>query len=66
MEGSVVKVFLSNLPDGCTPWKLGSFLKPFGDVSGAYVAKKRDKNGFGFASFKDVRDREGLVESLKG
>ncbi|KAJ0814996.1 putative RNA recognition motif domain, nucleotide-binding alpha-beta plait domain superfamily [Helianthus annuus] len=68
MEGSVVKFFLSNLLDGCTPWELSCFLKPFGVVAGTYVAKKRDKKGnrFGFASFKEVKDLERLSENLKG
>ncbi|KAM0031424.1 putative RNA-binding domain superfamily [Helianthus debilis subsp. tardiflorus] len=39
-----------------------------GEVTGTYVAKKRDKEGhrFGFASFKDVKDKAELEGALKG
>ncbi|KAM0070474.1 putative RNA recognition motif domain, nucleotide-binding alpha-beta plait domain superfamily [Helianthus debilis subsp. tardiflorus] len=66
--GNITKFFLSNLPDGCTPWELSCFLKGFGDIAGTYVAKKRDEDGnrFGFASFRDVTDRDKLAADLKG
>ncbi|KAJ0726255.1 putative RNA recognition motif domain, nucleotide-binding alpha-beta plait domain superfamily [Helianthus annuus] len=66
--GNITKFFLSNLPDGCTPWELSCFLKKFGEIAGTYVAKKRDKEGnrFGFASFRNVPDRDKLVADLKG
>ncbi|KAJ0579889.1 putative RNA recognition motif domain, nucleotide-binding alpha-beta plait domain superfamily [Helianthus annuus] len=72
MEGSslggITKFFITNLPEGCTPWELKCGLAGLGDVWGTYVAKKRDKEGrrFGFASFKDVRDKSELERSLKG
>ncbi|KAJ0612565.1 putative RNA recognition motif domain, nucleotide-binding alpha-beta plait domain superfamily [Helianthus annuus] len=68
MAGAVTKLFVSNLPEGCTPWELRKRLENFGVISGAYVAKKRDKGGcrFGFVSFRDVADREELVKNLRG
>ncbi|KAM0005293.1 putative RNA recognition motif domain, nucleotide-binding alpha-beta plait domain superfamily [Helianthus debilis subsp. tardiflorus] len=64
----IVKLFVTNLPDGCTPWELRKCMEMFGDIVGSYVAKKRDKNGcrFGFVSFKGVRDRVDLLKSLGG
>ncbi|MFS7961881.1 putative RNA recognition motif domain, nucleotide-binding alpha-beta plait domain superfamily [Helianthus anomalus] len=65
---SFTKFFVSNLPEGCTPWELRRCLEGFGEVSGTYVAKKRDKVGsrFGFASFANVKDRNELEKSLNG
>ncbi|KAJ0779785.1 putative RNA recognition motif domain, nucleotide-binding alpha-beta plait domain superfamily [Helianthus annuus] len=67
-SGGITKFFISNLPEGCTPWELKCGLVGLGEVWGTYVAKKRDKEGrrFGFASFKDVRDKSELERSLKG
>ncbi|KAM0026093.1 putative RNA recognition motif domain, nucleotide-binding alpha-beta plait domain superfamily [Helianthus debilis subsp. tardiflorus] len=68
MSGQVVKFFVSNIPDGCRPWDLATRLKDFGEVSGTYIARKRDKDGlkFGFVSFKGVRDWKELERRLKG
>ncbi|KAJ0545998.1 putative RNA recognition motif domain, nucleotide-binding alpha-beta plait domain superfamily [Helianthus annuus] len=68
MAGSITKLFISNLPEGSTPWELRKCLESFGEISGTFVAKKRDKFGcrFGFASFKDVSNREELLNSLRG
>ncbi|MFS8027356.1 hypothetical protein Hanom_Chr16g01497761 [Helianthus anomalus] len=43
-------------------------MESFGEVSGTYVARKRDKGGcrFGFASFKGVRDKGELEKALRG
>ncbi|KAM0005149.1 putative RNA recognition motif domain, nucleotide-binding alpha-beta plait domain superfamily [Helianthus debilis subsp. tardiflorus] len=67
-RNSVTKFFVSNLPEGCKPWDLRKALEDFGDLVGTFVAKKRDKNGcrFGFASFKDVKDRLDLEKMLRG
>ncbi|KAL9992819.1 putative RNA recognition motif domain, nucleotide-binding alpha-beta plait domain superfamily [Helianthus debilis subsp. tardiflorus] len=66
--GRIIKLFVSNLPDGSTPWELRKCLEAFGSIVGTYVAKKRDKNGcrFGFASFKDVRDIPEFLKSFGG
>ncbi|XP_022003845.1 uncharacterized protein LOC110901318 [Helianthus annuus] len=68
MVGKIIKFFVSNLPEGCTPWELRRCLESFGVVAGTYVAKKRDKGGcrFGFVSYKDVRDKEELEKALRG
>ncbi|KAJ0877858.1 putative RNA recognition motif domain, nucleotide-binding alpha-beta plait domain superfamily [Helianthus annuus] len=67
-RNSVTKFFVSNLPEGCNPWDLRKALEGFGDLVGTFVAKKQDKNGcrFGFASFKDVKDRHDLEKMLRG
>ncbi|KAF5760294.1 putative RNA recognition motif domain, nucleotide-binding alpha-beta plait domain superfamily [Helianthus annuus] len=64
----ITKFFITNLPEGCTPWELKCGVASFGEVSGTFVAKKRDKDGrrFGFASFKDVKDISELEKALKG
>ncbi|KAJ0815266.1 putative RNA recognition motif domain, nucleotide-binding alpha-beta plait domain superfamily [Helianthus annuus] len=64
----ILKLFVSNLPDGSTPWELTCFMQSFGDVWKSYVAKKRDKAGkrFGFVSFKYVRDGKELVTKING
>ncbi|KAJ0871292.1 putative RNA recognition motif domain, nucleotide-binding alpha-beta plait domain superfamily [Helianthus annuus] len=64
----VTKFFVSNLPQGCTPWEVSEFVKVFGDVHGVYIARKKDKYGnrFGFISFKNVRDVKDMVRALNG
>ncbi|KAM0025706.1 putative RNA recognition motif domain, nucleotide-binding alpha-beta plait domain superfamily [Helianthus debilis subsp. tardiflorus] len=64
----ITKFFVANLPEGCTPWELRKALEGYGDISGTYVAKKKDKGGgrFGFVSFANVRDRSELESSLRG
>ncbi|KAJ0582905.1 putative RNA-directed DNA polymerase [Helianthus annuus] len=66
--GSITKYFVTNLPEGCTPWELRCGLERFGDITGTFIAKKRDKfgNRFGFVSFKNVRDRQELEKNLGG
>ncbi|KAJ0712825.1 putative RNA recognition motif domain, nucleotide-binding alpha-beta plait domain superfamily [Helianthus annuus] len=68
MAGIITKLFVSNLSEGCTPWELRMCMESFGEISGTFVAKKRDKfgNRFGFVSFKDVANRQELLNSLKG
>ncbi|MFS7990273.1 putative RNA recognition motif domain, nucleotide-binding alpha-beta plait domain superfamily [Helianthus anomalus] len=65
---AITKFFVSNLPEGCTPWELRKGLESFGVISGMYVAKKRDKDGcrFGFVSFSNVKNCSELERSLKG
>ncbi|MFS7972766.1 putative RNA recognition motif domain, nucleotide-binding alpha-beta plait domain superfamily [Helianthus anomalus] len=65
---NITKLFVSNLPEGCTPWELRKCLEGYGEISGTYVAKKRDKEGcrFGFVSFKGVVDRKELVKIISG
>ncbi|KAF5809681.1 putative RNA recognition motif domain, nucleotide-binding alpha-beta plait domain superfamily [Helianthus annuus] len=67
-QSVITKLFVSNLPEGCTPWELRKCMEDYGEIAGTYVAKKRDKDGcrFGFASFKEVKDRKELLKSLTG
>ncbi|MFS7987546.1 putative RNA-binding domain superfamily [Helianthus anomalus] len=37
----VVKFFVSNIPRGCRPWDLANAFRAFGDIAGAFIAKKR-------------------------
>ncbi|KAF5821491.1 putative RNA recognition motif domain, nucleotide-binding alpha-beta plait domain superfamily [Helianthus annuus] len=64
---SIVKFFISNLPDKCSSKEIGDFFSSFREVVGVYVARKRDKEGnrFGFISFSGARNKSDLVESLK-
>ncbi|KAM0031772.1 putative RNA recognition motif domain, nucleotide-binding alpha-beta plait domain superfamily [Helianthus debilis subsp. tardiflorus] len=63
----VRKFFVSNIPVGCRSWDLADAFRRFGEVSGAFIAKKKDKEGrtFGFVSFKGVRNVEELGRELK-
>ncbi|KAJ0693567.1 putative RNA recognition motif domain, nucleotide-binding alpha-beta plait domain superfamily [Helianthus annuus] len=66
----IVKFFVSNIPKGCRPWDLANVCRAFGDISGAFIAKKKDKMGrtFGFVSFKGVLDAvelEGRMNNFK-
>ncbi|MFS7958360.1 putative RNA-directed DNA polymerase [Helianthus anomalus] len=66
-RSKVLKFFVSNIPQGCCPWDLANAFRAYGEIVGAYIARKRDKEGqiFGFVSFKDVRNQEELVGNLK-
>ncbi|KAJ0693496.1 putative RNA recognition motif domain, nucleotide-binding alpha-beta plait domain superfamily [Helianthus annuus] len=66
--GNIIKFFVTNLPEGCTPWELRRSVEDYGDVTGTYVARKRDKQGsrFGFVSFAGVRDCQELLKLLGG
>ncbi|KAF5775443.1 putative RNA-directed DNA polymerase [Helianthus annuus] len=67
-RGVITKFFVTNLPQGCTPWELSEFVKVFGEVAGVYIARKKDKvgNKFGFISFRDVRDVKDMERALNG
>ncbi|KAJ0705932.1 putative RNA recognition motif domain, nucleotide-binding alpha-beta plait domain superfamily [Helianthus annuus] len=66
LYGNKVKFFVSNLPEGCTPWELRRCMEVYGEVAGSYVARKRDKLRcrFGFVSFSGVRDKQELLGNL--
>ncbi|KAJ0715757.1 putative RNA recognition motif domain, nucleotide-binding alpha-beta plait domain superfamily [Helianthus annuus] len=57
-----IKFFVSNIPEGCRPWDLADAFRVYGDVVGAFIAKKKNKEGriFGFVKFKGVQDQAGL------
>ncbi|KAJ0799661.1 putative RNA recognition motif domain, nucleotide-binding alpha-beta plait domain superfamily [Helianthus annuus] len=52
--------------DGCRPWDLANAFRAYADIAGAFIAKKKDKDGrtFGFVSFKSVRDLDELKVNL--
>ncbi|MFS8013130.1 putative RNA recognition motif domain, nucleotide-binding alpha-beta plait domain superfamily [Helianthus anomalus] len=54
MAARVTKFYVANIPDGCRPWDLASFLGNYGEIAGSFIAKKRSKEGlkFGFVSFR--------------
>ncbi|KAM0039489.1 putative RNA recognition motif domain, nucleotide-binding alpha-beta plait domain superfamily [Helianthus debilis subsp. tardiflorus] len=62
----ISKFFVTNIPQGCRPWDLANAFRIYGEIAGAFIAKKKDKVGrtFGFVSFKGVRDLEELKCSL--
>ncbi|KAF5808737.1 putative RNA recognition motif domain, nucleotide-binding alpha-beta plait domain superfamily [Helianthus annuus] len=62
----VCKFYVSNIPLGCRPWDLANAFRGFGEIVGAFIAKKKDKLGktFGFVSFKGVQDAEDLERRM--
>ncbi|KAJ0749342.1 putative RNA recognition motif domain, nucleotide-binding alpha-beta plait domain superfamily [Helianthus annuus] len=64
---SVIKFFVSNLPPWCSSADVVKVLKEYGDLQGTYIARKYDRLGkrFGFASFKNVRNRMDLEGKMK-
>ncbi|KAL9993720.1 putative RNA recognition motif domain, nucleotide-binding alpha-beta plait domain superfamily [Helianthus debilis subsp. tardiflorus] len=64
--GDITKFYVSNLPTGCTPWELTSFLGVFGEMARTYIAKRMDKQGnmLSFVNFKNIRDKPELERSL--
>ncbi|KAJ0615358.1 putative RNA recognition motif domain, nucleotide-binding alpha-beta plait domain superfamily [Helianthus annuus] len=62
----ICKFFVSNIPKGCRPWDLANAFREFGDIVGAFIAKKKDKGGktFGFVSFKGVQDAGDMEARL--
>ncbi|KAJ0754885.1 putative nucleotide-binding alpha-beta plait domain superfamily, RNA-binding domain superfamily [Helianthus annuus] len=64
----VIKFFVANIPDGCRPWDLATVLKDYGDLSGTYIARKRNKEGlkFGSVSFRGVLDWKEMENKMKG
>ncbi|KAL9993903.1 putative RNA recognition motif domain, nucleotide-binding alpha-beta plait domain superfamily [Helianthus debilis subsp. tardiflorus] len=63
----IVKFFVSNIPKGCRPWDLANTFRGFGDIAGAFITKKKDKEGktFAFVYFKGVLDAAGLEASME-
>ncbi|KAM0057862.1 putative RNA recognition motif domain, nucleotide-binding alpha-beta plait domain superfamily [Helianthus debilis subsp. tardiflorus] len=57
-----IKFFVSNIPEGCRPWDLADAFRVHGDIVGAFIAKKKNKEGrsFGFVKFKGVQDQVGM------
>ncbi|PWA94625.1 RNA-directed DNA polymerase, eukaryota [Artemisia annua] len=61
------KLFVTNLPEGCSGTDLAEHVRPFGQIFNLYIARKRDKGGnrFGFVSMLDVKDKDDLLKSLR-
>ncbi|KAM0062133.1 putative RNA recognition motif domain, nucleotide-binding alpha-beta plait domain superfamily [Helianthus debilis subsp. tardiflorus] len=65
-KSEITKFFVTNIPTGCRPWDLANAFRIYGEIAGAFIAKKKDKEGkiFGFVSFKGVRDVEDLTRNI--
>ncbi|PWA79287.1 RNA-directed DNA polymerase, eukaryota [Artemisia annua] len=68
IQSRITKIFVTNLPEGCSGADLATQVRVFGQIYDLYIARKRDKSGnqFGFISFLDVKDKEELLRNLKG
>ncbi|KAM0024267.1 putative RNA recognition motif domain, nucleotide-binding alpha-beta plait domain superfamily [Helianthus debilis subsp. tardiflorus] len=66
LKQDISKFFVTNIPHGCRPWDLANAFRAFGEIAGAFIAKKKDKDSrtFGFVSFKGVRDLEDLKNTI--
>ncbi|KAJ0605570.1 putative RNA recognition motif domain, nucleotide-binding alpha-beta plait domain superfamily [Helianthus annuus] len=64
----LTKFFVTNLPERCSSLDIRVFFSVFGEVTGVYVARKRDKKGnkFCFVSFTGVKDPKELEGRLMG
>ncbi|KAM0064827.1 putative RNA recognition motif domain, nucleotide-binding alpha-beta plait domain superfamily [Helianthus debilis subsp. tardiflorus] len=64
---NVLKFFVTNIPSGCRPWDLANAFRSYEEIGGAFIAKKKDKEGrtFGFVSLKGVRNAAELEDSLQ-
>ncbi|KAF5818758.1 putative RNA recognition motif domain, nucleotide-binding alpha-beta plait domain superfamily [Helianthus annuus] len=67
IQRRILKIFVTNLPEGCSGNDLAGHVRLFGQIFDLYIARKRDKGGnrFGFISFLDVKDKEELLRNLR-
>ncbi|KAK9050787.1 hypothetical protein SSX86_030244 [Deinandra increscens subsp. villosa] len=67
IQRRITKIFVTNLPEGCSGADLASNVRVFGQIFDLYIARKRDKGGnrFGFISMLDVKDCSELLKSLR-
>ncbi|KAJ0786270.1 putative RNA recognition motif domain, nucleotide-binding alpha-beta plait domain superfamily [Helianthus annuus] len=67
IQRRILKVFVTNLPEGCSGNDLALHVRPFGNIFDLYIARKRDKGGnrFGFISLLDVKDKDDLLRDLR-
>ncbi|KAJ0577119.1 putative RNA recognition motif domain, nucleotide-binding alpha-beta plait domain superfamily [Helianthus annuus] len=58
--------YVGNLPEDCSSYLLWDVFRNFGNMSDAYVPRKKDKKGntFGFLRFKGVRDAQTMAANL--
>ncbi|KAJ0428728.1 putative RNA recognition motif domain, nucleotide-binding alpha-beta plait domain superfamily [Helianthus annuus] len=68
MAGNITKFYVANIPEGCRPWDLATFLGKYGEIAGSFIARKRCKEGlkFSFVSFKGVKDWKELERNMQG
>ncbi|KAK9047902.1 hypothetical protein SSX86_033136 [Deinandra increscens subsp. villosa] len=68
IQRRITKIFVTNLPEGCSGTDLASQVRLFGQIYDLYIARKRDKGGnrFGFISMLDVKNREEMLKNLRG
>ncbi|KAJ0765820.1 putative RNA recognition motif domain, nucleotide-binding alpha-beta plait domain superfamily [Helianthus annuus] len=67
VQRRITKLFVTNLPEGCSGTDLASHVRPIGQIFDLYIARKRDKGckRFGFISMLDVKDKDELIKSLR-
>ncbi|PWA67537.1 nucleotide-binding alpha-beta plait domain-containing protein [Artemisia annua] len=67
IQHRITKIFVTNLPEGCSGSDLASHVRVFGQIFDLYIARKRDKRGnrFGFLSMLDVKDCSELLRNLR-
>ncbi|KAJ0682025.1 putative RNA recognition motif domain, nucleotide-binding alpha-beta plait domain superfamily [Helianthus annuus] len=67
IQRRILKLFVTNIPEGGSGADLASFIRPFGQIFDLYIARKRDKNGnhFGFISMLDIKDKDDLLRNLR-
>ncbi|KAL9999293.1 putative RNA recognition motif domain, nucleotide-binding alpha-beta plait domain superfamily [Helianthus debilis subsp. tardiflorus] len=67
VQRRITKIFVTNLPEGCSGADLASQLRSFGQIYDLYIARKRDRGGnrFGFVSMLDVNDKDELLKNLR-
>ncbi|KAJ0568807.1 putative RNA recognition motif domain, nucleotide-binding alpha-beta plait domain superfamily [Helianthus annuus] len=61
-----ITFYVANLPDRTSNTLLGRAFQPFGTLTDAYVAKKRDSRGncFGFVRYVGVNDIQEVLRSM--
>ncbi|PWA52254.1 RNA-directed DNA polymerase, eukaryota [Artemisia annua] len=64
----ITKIFVTNLPEGCSGTDLATQVRLYGKIFDIYIARKRDKGGnrFGFVSMLDIKDKGDLLKNLRG
>ncbi|KAM0068793.1 putative RNA recognition motif domain, nucleotide-binding alpha-beta plait domain superfamily [Helianthus debilis subsp. tardiflorus] len=68
IQRRVTKIFVTNLPGGCSGTDLATQVRSYGQIFDLYIARKKDKGGnrFGFVSMLDVKNKDELLKNLRG
>ncbi|KAL9995881.1 putative RNA recognition motif domain, nucleotide-binding alpha-beta plait domain superfamily [Helianthus debilis subsp. tardiflorus] len=68
IQRRITKIFITNLPDGCSGADLAGQIREFGQIYDLYIVRKRDTHGnrFGFVSMLDVKDKVTLINNIRG